>query len=127
MATKAKKKPKASKAGANGTPPSAEGVLTLAEAAKLLRVSETGLQADAAAGRVPCRLVAGEWRFKKEAIFEWLSQPDTGVEARKNALLAVAGSLRDETPEEFEAYMANIRAHRDEIDRATGSGKYAPE
>jgi hypothetical protein len=31
----------------------------------------------------------------------------------------------EETPEEQEAFLASIRAYRDEIDRATGSGKYA--
>lgn len=91
----AKTKPKASKAGANGTPPNPEGVLTLAEAAKLLRVSEAGLLADVIDGRVPCRLVAGEWRFTKEAIFEWLRQPEVNVEAKKS-MLSVIGAFKDD-------------------------------
>jgi excisionase family DNA binding protein len=73
MATNAKKKPKASKANSNGVPPSAEGVLTLAEAAAFLRVSEEGLRKDADDGRLPGRLVGGEWRFVRQALLEWLS------------------------------------------------------
>ena len=53
----------------------AAGVLTLAEAAELLRVPEDGLKADAVADRVPGRLVAGEWRFHGAALLRWLGQP----------------------------------------------------
>jgi hypothetical protein len=119
MATNAKKKPKASKANANGVPRAEAGVLTLAEAAKLLRVSEAGLKADAAAGRVPCRLVAGEWRFTKEAIFEWLSQPEdttgyakTGAELVERIKRIREASRFPETAEEAEAFIANIYAAR---------------
>ena len=105
MATKAK----ASKVGKNGTPPNPEGVLTLAEAAKLLRVSEEGLKLDAIAGRVPCRLIAGEWRFTKAALFEWLSVPPQ-IEHSTGT-----GSPRPWTPEverEAEAEIAQLRAAR---------------
>lgn len=75
MTTKASKTPKA---GQNGVPLATGGeILTLAEAAAFLRVSEDGLKADAASGRVPGRLVAGEWRFSRVALLGWLSQFET--------------------------------------------------
>ena len=101
--------------------PTAAGVLTLAEAAELLRVSEDGLRADAVADRVPGRLVAGEWRFWRDSLLAWLGGPS--VFPRTSHPLQVSS----ETDEEFEKYQDDIRAYRDEIDRATGSGKYAPE
>ena len=64
---KLKKKPKAAK------PPKLGEVLTLAEAATYLRVSEAGLRADADAGLLPGHLIGGEWRFTKEGILRWLS------------------------------------------------------
>ena len=70
----AKSKPATKSAAVNGpSPESVGGVLTLAEAAALLRVPEEGLRTDAEAGRVPGRLVAGEWRFIKSTLLEWLS------------------------------------------------------
>jgi hypothetical protein len=47
--------------------------MTLAEAAAFLRVPESGLREDADAGRLPGRLVAGEWRFVKGALLNWLA------------------------------------------------------
>ncbi|MCS6865057.1 MAG: helix-turn-helix domain-containing protein [Gemmataceae bacterium] len=62
-------------------------ILTLPEAAVFLRVPEEGLKADAMAGRIPARWVAGDWRFSRSALIAWLSQPErphkrfpTGVE-----------------------------------------------
>lgn len=58
----------------NGQPRSADTeVMTLAEAAAFLRVPESGLRADADAGRLPGRLIAGEWRFVKGALLNWLA------------------------------------------------------
>jgi hypothetical protein len=67
---KATKPPKPT---ANGTAAPPE-VLTLPEAAAFLRVPEAGLKADADAGRVPGRLVAGEWRFVKATLLAWLGE-----------------------------------------------------
>jgi excisionase family DNA binding protein len=48
-------------------------VLTLAQAAELLQVSEDGLAAMAEAGELPGRRVAGEWRFSHAALLAWLA------------------------------------------------------
>lgn len=47
-------------------------VLTLAEAATLLRVGEDALVRLAEAGEVPGRRLAGEWRFSRAALLAWL-------------------------------------------------------
>ena len=67
------KKVKPSKA-ANGvaTAPTFD-ILTLEEAAALLRVSADALRADAEKGTMPVRLIAGEWRFSPQAILTWLA------------------------------------------------------
>ncbi len=47
-------------------------VLTLAEAAALLRVEEAPLAELAAQGAVPAQKIGSEWRFLREALLEWL-------------------------------------------------------
>ena len=49
-------------------------VLTLAEAALLLRIDEAELQRLAEQGQVPGRLVGSSWRFDCAAIIGWLNQ-----------------------------------------------------
>lgn len=51
------------------TPPE---VLTLKEAAAMLRVSRMDLEEAAAAGRVPARRIGGKWRFTRAALLAWL-------------------------------------------------------
>jgi excisionase family DNA binding protein len=107
----AKGKPKAKAAG---------DVLTLAEAAAFLRVPEDGLRRDADAGRVPGRKVAGEWRFGRAALLEWLSRPEppvsapaqTGRELVEYIKRVNAESPFRETEEEAEAFLARIYAAR---------------
>jgi excisionase family DNA binding protein len=55
-------------------------VLTLAGAADLLKVGEDAVAELAAAGEVPGRRIAGEWRFSREALLRWL-----GLEAPAGA------------------------------------------
>jgi hypothetical protein len=93
MPTKTTKTPKTA---ANGPPSPPGEVLTLAEAAALLRVPEEGLKTDAAAGRVPGRLVAGEWRFVRATLLAWLSQPEPSKKSSKERMLAVAGMWKDD-------------------------------
>jgi excisionase family DNA binding protein len=85
--------PEPQPAAANGPP--AE-VLTLAEAAAYLRLPEKEVIAAAAAQGLPGRLVGSEWRFLKTALQQWLSVSQPTDEMRKAALLAAAGSLRDD-------------------------------
>jgi hypothetical protein len=78
MPTKVSKtsKPRPSnKAELNGKPvPSGDEILTLDEAAAFLRVSKDGLRTEAVDGKVPGRQVAGEWRFSRVALLNWLGQ-----------------------------------------------------
>ncbi|HVK15348.1 MAG TPA: helix-turn-helix domain-containing protein [Fimbriiglobus sp.] len=108
--------------GANGVPLSPLDVLTLAQAAQYLQLPEDAVRAEAEAGRIAGQEVGGDWRFLRDTILMWLRAP-------KRRAGPQLGDLRpiEETPEEQEAFLASIRAYRDEIDHATGSGKYAPE
>lgn len=96
-------------------------VLTLTQAGEYLQLPEHTVRAEAESGRLTGRCINGEWRFVRDEIVAWLRVP------RRNTMSSVVGILTDETDEERAAFLANIQAHRDEIDRATGSGKYAPE
>ncbi len=53
----------------------AHEVLTLEEAAALLRVDQADLDAAAGRSEVPGRQIAGTWRFSRAALLRWL-QPD---------------------------------------------------
>jgi len=59
-------------AEANGVAMEDSGVMTLAEAAAFLRVSDEGLRNDAESGHVPARKMAGKWRFVKSTLLQWL-------------------------------------------------------
>src|SRR5689334_6742211 len=110
MATKPPKPAHA--VGANGPPATSGEVLTLAEAAALLRVSEEGLKADAVAGRVPGRPVAGEWRFTRTALLTWLSQPEPAAgKSSKERMLSAFGAWKDfgEDPEQVIAELSRAR------------------
>ncbi len=130
MATKAKTaKPKAAKTKApkptaNGTPPApAAEVLTLAEAAAFLRVPADALRGDAAAGRVPGRLVGGDWRFHRAGLLDWLSRPEPDARTTTTSGAELAEHIRKtsaevpfhETEEEVEAFLAAIYAARKEV------------
>ncbi|MBO0767799.1 MAG: helix-turn-helix domain-containing protein [Solirubrobacterales bacterium] len=52
------------------TPPE---ILTLEEAAALLRIDPSDLQQAAVAGQLPGRLLGQEWRFSREALLAWLA------------------------------------------------------
>jgi excisionase family DNA binding protein len=96
-------------------------ILTLAEVAVLLRVPENTVRLEAEAGRLVGRNLGGEWRFVRSAIVDWLQTP------RKSSLLSTASATTPESDEEYQSFMASIRAFRDEINRTTKSGKYAEE
>ena len=52
-------------------------VLTLDEAAAMLRVTTDDLTARARVGDLPGRKLGDEWRFSHDALFEWLHGSDT--------------------------------------------------
>jgi len=68
----------------------ADEVLTLEEVALLLRLPPDALEGHAKDGDLPGRRVAGEWRFARSAVLQWLSEgepPGPGSDA--------GGSRRD--------------------------------
>jgi excisionase family DNA binding protein len=56
----------------------AEEVLTLEEAAALLRLSPEAVRQSAAAGELPGRLFGEEWRFVRAALLAWLARGESG-------------------------------------------------
>lgn len=56
----------------SGPGPQREEILTLAEAADYLRVSEPKLADLATDGGVPARRIGDEWRFLRKALDDWL-------------------------------------------------------
>lgn len=66
-------------------------VLTLAEAARFLRLSPGKVEQLAVQGRLPGRQIGRQWRFLKAALSDWLR----GGNGR-DALLALAGSFSDD-------------------------------
>jgi excisionase family DNA binding protein len=66
-------------------------VLTLAEAAAYLRVSEAELRRMVGTQSLPGRRIGSEWRFSREAIQDWLRHP-----SMKESLLQLAGSWKDD-------------------------------
>ena len=95
---------------ANGAQP-LSGVMTLAEAATFLRVTDESILKLAEAGTLPGRTVAGEWRFLDAKLREWLSQPEPdSEEERKKRIMSSAGAMADdETAMEM---LENIYAER---------------
>jgi excisionase family DNA binding protein len=60
-------------------------VLTLGEAAELLRVEEAVVERLASAGELPGRRLGSEWRFSRSALLEWLGQAAAGSGTRPRA------------------------------------------
>src|SRR5262245_57086425 len=71
-------------------------VLTLAEAAAYLRLSEAEVIELVRAHDLPGRLTGSEWRFLKSAIDQGLSSGAPTPAARKQAQLALAGKCKDD-------------------------------
>src|SRR4051812_7870870 len=71
-------------------------VLTLAEAALYLRLPEENVITAALPQGLPGRVVAGQWRFLKTALQQWLSVGQPVEEMRKAALVAAAGAFKDD-------------------------------
>lgn len=68
-------------------------VLTLAEAARYLRLSGTEVARLAQEGKIPSRQIGMEWRFLKSALQEWLR----GVpRSSKDVFLESAGIWKDD-------------------------------
>jgi excisionase family DNA binding protein len=59
------------------TSTAAEDVLTLEEAAALLRLAPEAVRARATDGELPGRRFGEEWRFAREALIAWLSRGES--------------------------------------------------
>ena len=89
-------------------------VLTLAEAAKFLRIRKPVLQKLAEQGRVPSRKIGNEWRFNRVVLNEWLRGGDMDPTI---ALLQQAGLFKDDAdlmPILDEIYKARGRPERED-------------
>jgi len=67
-------------------------VLTLAEAAEYLRVSEPDVVDLATKHGLPGRKIGDQWRFHKRGLSDWLLRPSP-----KERLLRHAGALKDDS------------------------------
>src|SRR5215472_10520626 len=59
-------------------PTAAEEILTLQDAAALLRLPPETVRERAAAGDLPGRLFGEEWRFARAALLAWLARGESG-------------------------------------------------
>lgn len=105
------KKPKAAtlngKAVSHGLP--AE-ILTPSGLAVFLQLPETVVVAEAQAGRIPGRCIAGEWRFLRRAIADWLQRAD-GPPVRARPPVGVARDFGDDAEAVIEAIYSERNRH----------------
>lgn len=96
IAKPARSKPSraADKSRSQRTPAANGEVLTLAETAALLRVSEDAIQELVDLGELPAKRVAQELRFSKSAVMSWLSTPSRPQ--GNAAFIALAGAFKDD-------------------------------
>ena len=102
---------------ANGTV-SGLDVLNPTQAAAYLQVPEAVVLAEAIAGRLPGRAIAGHWRFLRSALAQWLAQPTakskprTGAELVEHIRQVNQDFAFQETDEEVEAFLRQVAADR---------------
>jgi excisionase family DNA binding protein len=70
-------------------------VLTLAEAAAYLRLSDEDVVRLVREQALPGRRIDREWRFLKAALQEWLRSPSPALQAQED-LMQWAGAFRDD-------------------------------
>src|SRR5581483_5243850 len=88
-----KLEPATQEAAVNGSPGE---VLTLAEAANYLKLSESDVLRLVKDQGLPARRLANEWRFLKAAIQRWLCTGSPEKQSSKEALLTLAGKYKDD-------------------------------
>lgn len=110
--TKTKPRPprKPRKPGPDELPPAALEVLTLAEAAAYLRVTEEEVEELAARGEFPGRVIRGQWRFLKVAVQDWLRS----APSQKEKLMQVAGAWKDDPY--LDEMRERINAEREKVE-----------
>jgi excisionase family DNA binding protein len=75
-------------------PSAAADVLTLAEAARYLRVPEAEVIRLVQQQDLPGRLLGADWRFLKSALQDWLRTPP--ARGSREAVLSVAGAWKND-------------------------------
>jgi excisionase family DNA binding protein len=56
----------------------APAILTVDEVAEYLRIPRGSVYKLAQNGKIPCQKVGKHWRFRREALDEWLSRGNSG-------------------------------------------------
>jgi excisionase family DNA binding protein len=85
-------------------------VLTLAEAAAYLRLSEAQVVDLVHSQNLPGRFTGSEWRFLKAGLDDWLRTPTR--QSGKEALLAMAGAWKDDPDIEEIVHQSHKRRGR---------------
>ena len=103
-------------------------VLTLAEAASLLKVSDTTVYQLTRSGELPARKVGREWRFLRSRLLAWLAEPGTaGAGAEPPAVVqldAGGGEYKVENGQEYVALWLPMsrEAKARQLDKASREG-----
>ena len=107
-ATKSPPKTKNTKGTRPSTTAMVQGdVLTLAEAARFLRVQESAVLDLAGRQELPGRQIGSEWRFHRDALADWLR-----AESPTDRLMRHAGAAQDDP--NWEAMLRDIYQRRAE-------------
>jgi excisionase family DNA binding protein len=94
-------------------------VLTVDEAAALLRVSPDVVYRLALAGELPARRVGAQWRLLRSEVFEWLASPPSpaaSAASSTSSTAAAGGGRRSPAADALDNYLAKFR--RDEANRS---------
>lgn len=89
-----KKSPRTNAKARSAQRPTKNDVLTLADAAAYLRISEDEVKNLVRYQDLPARILGEQWRFLKAAIDDWLRTPPP--RGSKEALRSVAGSWKND-------------------------------
>jgi excisionase family DNA binding protein len=85
-------------------------VITLAEAAKFLRLPAKAVERLATERNLPGRKIGSEWRFLRRAVEEWLELKGTNG----SDILSQFGALKDDP--NHERFEESIRKYREQLD-----------
>lgn len=124
VATKPKSKLPAMRSTARKVKPTSaatDGILTLAEAAKLLRVPDETVRSLAVSGALPGRKLGDDWRFLDQALRDWLASSEPRKEDWREAnqrMLATIGTSND--PDDLK-YMLDFTERERRNNTAGGS------
>ena len=64
--------------------PDQQSVMTVEEVSAYLRIPRSSVYKLAQEGRIPCKKVGRQWRFRREALDLWLSGEPTSSDGNRN-------------------------------------------